>query len=117
MSSYSRVGGTPTIGSITVTTANYALYTTGGASPTGILDTVVGAGATAASVNTISIGTLTDAATDQTTLDGYISQVTAAINSVASAAANLGANVTVIAPDYAKSTAVEDRALPFEVRR
>lgn len=36
---------------------------------------------------------------------------------VASAAANLGANVTVIAPDYAKSTAVEDRALPFEVRR
>ena len=90
-SSYSRVGGTPTIGSITVTTANYALYTTGGASPTGILDTVVGAGATAASVNTISIGTLTDAATDQTTLDGYISQVTAAINSVASAAANLGA--------------------------
>ncbi|WP_028170613.1 flagellin, partial [Bradyrhizobium japonicum] len=41
VSSYSRVGGTPTIGSITVTTANFALYTTGGASPTGILDTTV----------------------------------------------------------------------------
>jgi phosphatidylinositol alpha-1,6-mannosyltransferase len=36
---------------------------------------------------------------------------------VASAAANLGATVTVIAPDYAKSTAAEDRSLPFEVRR
>ena len=91
VSSYSRVGNTPTTGSITVTTANYALYTTGGASPTGILDTVVGSGATAASVNTIDISTLTDAATDQTTLDGYIAQVTTAINSVASAAANLGA--------------------------
>ena len=34
---------------------------------------------------------LTDSAADQTTLDGYIAQVTAGINSVASAAANLGA--------------------------
>ena len=53
----------------------------------GILDTVSGG----ASVNTINIATLTDSAADQTTLDGYIAQVTAAINSVASAAANLGA--------------------------
>ncbi|MGX1320172.1 flagellin [Bradyrhizobium sp. USDA 377] len=90
VSSYSRVGGTPTIGSITVTTATYALYTTGGSSTTGILDTVVG-GSTGASVASINIGTLTDSATDQTKLDGYINQVTAAINSVASAAANLGA--------------------------
>jgi flagellin len=91
VSSYSRVGGTPTIGSITVTTANYALYTTGGATKTGILDTVTGTGSTAASVDTIAIGALTDSAADQTTLDGYIAQVTAGINSVASAAANLGA--------------------------
>ena len=91
VSSYSRVGGTPTIGSITVTTANYALYTTGGATKTGILDTVTGTGSTAASVDTIAIGALTDSAADQTTLDGYIKQVTTAINSVASAAANLGA--------------------------
>ncbi|MBR0838570.1 flagellin, partial [Bradyrhizobium manausense] len=53
----------------------------------GILDKVSGS----ASVNTIDISTLTDSAADQTTLTGYITQVTAAINSVASAAADLGA--------------------------
>ncbi|MBR0689078.1 flagellin [Bradyrhizobium manausense] len=84
VSSYSRVGGTPTTGAITLTVANYSLYTS---SQGGILDKVSGG----ASVNTIDISTLTDSAADQTTLDGYISQVTAAINSVASAAANLGA--------------------------
>ncbi len=84
VSSYSRVGGTPTIGSITVTTADYSLYT---ATTSGILDTVSGG----ASVDTINISALTDSAADQTTLDGYIAQVTTAINSVASAAANLGA--------------------------
>ena len=87
VSSYSRVGGTPTIGSITVTTANFALFTTGGASNTGILDTQT----SGVSVANMTIGTLTDSAADQTTLDGYIKQVTTAINSVASAAANLGA--------------------------
>jgi flagellin len=85
VSSYSRVGGTPTIGSITVTTANYSLYTS---TNTGILDT---AASSAPSINTMSISALTDSAADQTTLDTYIAQVTAGINSVASAAANLGA--------------------------
>ncbi|OAF07339.1 flagellin [Bradyrhizobium neotropicale] len=101
VSSYSRVGNTPTTGSITVTTANYALYTTGGASNTGILDTQ----AAGVSVANMTIGTLTDAATDQTTLDGYIAQVTTAINSVASAAANLGAVKNRIATntDFVKS--------------
>jgi flagellin len=84
VSSFSRVGGTPTIGSITLTIANYSLYTS---STSGILDTVSGS----ASVDTINISALTDSAADQTTLDGYISQVTTAINSVASAAAALGA--------------------------
>ena len=84
VSSFSRVGGTPTIGSITLTISNYSLYST---STTGILDTVSGG----ASVNTIDITTLTDAATDQATLSAYITQVTAALNSVASAAADLGA--------------------------
>ncbi|MEY9179287.1 flagellin [Bradyrhizobium sp. USDA 326] len=84
VSSYSRVGGTPTIGSITVTTANYTLYSS---TQTGILDTVSGS----ASVDTINISALTDSAADQTTLDGYIAQVTTAINSVAASAANLGA--------------------------
>ena len=37
VSSYSRVGGTPTIGSITVTTANYSLYSS---TQTGILAAV-----------------------------------------------------------------------------
>jgi flagellin len=84
VSSYSRVGGTPTTGSIALTVANYSLYTS---STTGILDTV----SSGASVNTIDISTLTDAATDQATLDTYFALVTGAINSVASAAANLGA--------------------------
>ncbi|UWU94474.1 flagellin [Bradyrhizobium sp. CB1015] len=84
VSSYSRVAGTPTIGSITVTTANYSLYT---ATTSGVLDTVSGG----ASVDNMTIGALTDSAADQTTLDGYIAQVTTAINTVASAAANLGA--------------------------
>jgi flagellin len=84
VSSYSRVGATPTTGSIALTISNYSLYTS---STSGILDTVSGG----ASVNTIDISTLTDSAADQTTLDGYIAQVTGAINSVASAAANLGA--------------------------
>jgi flagellin len=84
VSSFSRVGGTPTIGVITLTISNYSLYTS---TSTGILDTVSGG----ASVNTLTIATLTDSVADQTTLDGYISKVTAAINSVASAAANLGA--------------------------
>ncbi|MDA9405077.1 flagellin [Bradyrhizobium sp. CCBAU 45389] len=92
VSSYSRVGGTPTIGSITVTTATFALYTVNGATKTGILDTVTGNSTTGfASVATLAIGSLTDSATDQAILDGYINQVTAAINTVASAAANLGA--------------------------
>jgi len=84
VSSYSRVGSTPTTGAITLTVGTYSLYTS---STSGILDTVSGG----ASVNTIDITSLTDSAADQTTLSGYISQVTAAINSVASAAANLGA--------------------------
>jgi glycosyltransferase involved in cell wall biosynthesis len=36
---------------------------------------------------------------------------------IASAATDLGADVTVVAPDYAQDTATADRALPFEVRR
>jgi flagellin len=98
VSSYSRVGSTPTTGSITLTTANYALYSS---STNGILDTVSGG----ASVNSIDITTLTDAATDQAKLDTYIAQVTAAIGSVASAAANLGAVKNRIATntDFVKS--------------
>jgi len=86
VSSFSRVGGTPTINTITVTVANYSLYTD---TQGGILDTV-DAG-TSASIDTIDISALTDSAADQTTLDGLIAQVTAAINTVSSSAADLGA--------------------------
>ena len=79
------MGATPTINTIQVTVANYSLYTN---TQTGILDKV---GTTTASIDTINIGALTDSATDQATLDGYIAQVTAGINTVSSAAADLGA--------------------------
>ena len=85
VTSFSRVSGQPpAIGTIAVTTANYSLYTAG---TTGILDTVSGG----ASIDTINISALTDSVVDQTTLDGYIAQVTTAIGSVSSAAADLGA--------------------------
>ncbi|WP_375312955.1 flagellin [Bradyrhizobium sp. A5] len=86
VSSYSRVGGTPTVGKITLTIANYTLYNSAG--NTGILDKVSGTD----SVDTIDISALQDSVpADMTKLDGYIAQVTAAINTVASAAADLGA--------------------------
>jgi flagellin len=84
VTSYSRVGGTPTTGAITLTTANYSLYT---ATASGFLDT----GGAGTSVDTINISAITDAPASQTTLDSYIATVTGAINSVASAAADLGA--------------------------
>ena len=84
VSSYSRVGAVPTTNAITLTTANYSLYTS---TQGGFLDKVSGT----ASIDTIDISALTDSAADQTTLDGFITQVTSAINSVAQAAADLGA--------------------------
>jgi flagellin len=86
VSSFSRVGGTPTINTIAVTVANYSLYTNAQA---GILDKVNAT--TTVSIDNMNIGALTDSAADQTTLDGLIAQVTGAINSVSSSAANLGA--------------------------
>ncbi|HMG94696.1 MAG TPA: flagellin [Gemmatimonadaceae bacterium] len=84
VSSFSRVGGTPTINSIQVTVANYSLYTN---TQGGILDTVSGT----SSIDTIDISALTDSAVDQTKLDGFIAQVTGAINTVSQSAADLGA--------------------------
>jgi flagellin len=84
VSSFSRTGATPTTGSIAVTVANYSLYTS---TSGGFLDTATAG----VSIDNMDISALTDSAADQTTLDGYIAQVTGAINSVSSAAANLGA--------------------------
>jgi flagellin len=86
VSSFSRVGGTPTINTIQVTVANYSLYTS---TQAGILDTV--SGATTVSIDTMDISALTDSVADQTTLDGLIAQVVAAINTVSQSAADLGA--------------------------
>ena len=86
VSSFSRVGGTPTINTITVTVANYSLYTS---TQAGILDTVNAT--TTVSLDTMDISALTDSPADQTTLDGLIAQVTGAINTVSQSAANLGA--------------------------
>jgi flagellin len=86
VSSFSRVGGTPTINTIQVTVANYSLYTS---TQTGILDTV--SGATTVSIDNMNIGALTDSVADQTTLDGLIAQVVSAINTVSQSAADLGA--------------------------
>ncbi|MBR0776516.1 flagellin [Bradyrhizobium diazoefficiens] len=84
VSSYSRVGSTPTTASITLTMSNYSLYTS---SQGGFLDTAT----SGVSVDNMDISSLTDSTTDMATLDTYISAVTAAINSVSSAAADLGA--------------------------
>src|SRR5262249_15618053 len=86
VSSFSRVGGTPTINTIDVTVSDYSLYTD---TQGGILDTVDST--TTVSIDTIDISALTDSSADQTTLDGLIAQVTAAINTVSQSAADLGA--------------------------
>jgi flagellin len=98
-SSFSRIGGTPTINSIAVTVADYTLYTS---TSTGFLDTV---GAGGSSIDTIDISGLSDSAADQTTLDGFIAQVTAGINKVSQAAADLGAikNRISNSADFVKS--------------
>jgi flagellin len=83
VSSFSRIGNTPTINTITVTTANTALYTN---TQTGILDKVNGTN----SIDNIDISALTDSAADQTKLDGFIAQVVTGIGGVTNAAAGLG---------------------------
>jgi len=87
VSAFSRVGAVPTISAITVVPTDYSLYNNSTATPTGYLDTAT----SGVSVDNMDISTLTDGTTDMATLDTYISQVTAAINSVSQAAADLGA--------------------------
>jgi flagellin len=94
VSSFSRVGGTPTINTIKVTVADYTLYDAPApANPAtpfnGILNKV-DAG-TGVSIDNMDISALTDSALDQTALDGLIAQVVSTINVVSQSAANLGA--------------------------
>jgi flagellin len=93
--SFSRTGSTVSIGTISVNTANVKLFdsdTTG----VGIIDGsrgTSGALSTTGSfaLSTFSIGSLTNSATDITTLEGYIAGADAAISSMTTAASTLGA--------------------------
>jgi len=95
VASFTRTAGAVSIGTITVNTANIKLYdsdTTG----VGILDgsrSQSGALSTTGTfaLSTVNISALTDSTTDVTTLNGYIAGADAAIASMTTAGATLGA--------------------------
>lgn len=95
VSSFSRTGGTVSIGTITVNTANVKLYDANTAA-SGILDGsrgTTGALSTSGSfaLSNLNISTLTDSAADITTLESYIAGADAAIASMTTSASTLGA--------------------------
>lgn len=95
VASFTRSGGTVSIGTISVDTASTKLFDAE-ATATGILDGSRDAtGAVSASgtfsVSSIDIGSLTDSAADLTTLEDYIQGVTTALEEMTTAAADLGA--------------------------
>jgi len=95
VASFTRTAGAVSIGTITINTANVKLYdadTTG----VGILDgsrNSAGALSTTGTfaLSTVSISALTDSAADITTLNSYIAGADAAIASMTTAGATLGA--------------------------
>jgi flagellin len=95
VASFTRTAGAVSIGTITINTANIKLYdadTTG----VGILDgSRSSAGALSSTgtfaLSTVSISALTDSAADVTTLNSYIAGADAAIASMTTAGATLGA--------------------------
>jgi flagellin len=95
VASFTRTAGAVSIGTITINTANIKLFdsdTTG----VGMLDgsrSQSGALSTTGTfaLSTVNISTLTDSTTDLTTLNGYIAGADAAIASMTSAGATLGA--------------------------
>jgi len=101
VASFSRTGGAVSIQTITIDTSTVKLFdanpaTTNAAA--GILDAnrVLATGAidntaTTYSVSNLSIGALTDSATDLGTLDAYIKGTDTALKEMATAASNLGA--------------------------
>jgi len=94
VSSFTRTGGSVSIGTISVATATSKLYDANG--QTGILDGnrdatgALSAGGTF-SIDSIDISALTDSAADQTTLEEYITGIDAALGEMTSSAADLGA--------------------------
>jgi flagellin len=89
VSSFTRSGGSITVGTINVDVDSIKLYDTNGNA--GILDKDRTSGADTASVATLNISALTDSATDAATLDAFITIVDAALTDVTTAASNLGA--------------------------
>jgi flagellin len=85
VSSFSRSGGTVSVGTISIDVAGSKLFDANDQS--GILDTQTGG----VSVVTIDISALTDSAADITTLEGLITQVDDSISSMTDAATALGA--------------------------
>jgi flagellin len=94
VSSFTRTGGSVSIGTISVDTATSKLYDANDQS--GILDgTRDATGAISASgtfsISNIDISALTDSAADQTTLEEYITGIDAALGEMTFSAADLGA--------------------------
>ncbi|KAB2917456.1 MAG: flagellin [Hyphomicrobiaceae bacterium] len=95
VASFSRSGGTVTIGTIGINTGNTKLYDAS-ATAVGIIDglrdnTGAISGSGTFSVANINISALTDSAADLTTLESYISGVDKAISEMTNAATALGA--------------------------
>ena len=95
VASFTRTAGAVSIGTITINTANIKLYDAD-ATGVGVLDgsrSATGALSAAGTfaLSTINISTLTDSTADVTTLNSYIAGADAAISSMTSAGATLGA--------------------------
>ena len=89
VSSFTRSGGTITVGTIDVNVDSIKLYDSNGNA--GLIDKARTSGTETASVATLDIAALTYSTTDTTTLDAYISIVDSALTDVTTAASDLGA--------------------------
>jgi flagellin len=87
VSSFSRSGGSVSIGTITVDTSNVKLFDANG--QTGILDKV---GASGSSIANLNISALTDSATDLAKLESLIGESDTAVSSMTTAASTLGSS-------------------------
>lgn len=95
VSSFSRTGGAVTIGTISIDTTSVKLYDASTAS-VGALDGTRGttgalSGSGSFSIASLDISSLTDSATDLTTLETYIAGADAAISEMTTSASTLGA--------------------------
>jgi flagellin len=91
VSSFSRTGSGVSVGTISINTSNLALFDSNGNA--GILDSQTAG----VSVENMDISALTDSSADMTTLNGYVSQVDAALTQMTTAATTLGSATSRIA--------------------